>query len=116
MDLSIVVPLLNEEESLPELESWIRRVVEKENLEYEIILVDDGSTDRSWVVIEQLIEQNECVKGIRFQRNYGKSAALNCGFNVAKGAVVVTMDADLQDSPGRVAGIVPANHPRKAST
>ena len=99
MDLSIVVPLLNEEESLPELESWIRRVVEKEKLDYEIIMVDDGSTDRSWAVIEELIEDNDCVKGIRLQRNYGKSAALNCGFLVAEGAVVVTMDADLQDSP-----------------
>ena len=99
MDLSIVVPLLNEEESLPELENWIRRVVEQEKLTYEIILVDDGSTDSSWSVIEQLIEKNPCVKGIRLQRNYGKSAALNCGFGVAAGSVVVTMDADLQDSP-----------------
>lgn len=99
MDVSIVIPLYNEEESLPELEAWIRRVVEAEGWSYEIILVDDGSTDSSWEVIEQLHLHNPYVRGIRFRRNYGKSAALNTGFQAAVGEVVFTMDADLQDSP-----------------
>ncbi len=102
MDLSIVVPLLNEEESLPELEAWIRRVVEKEKYSYEIIMVDDGSTDGSWSVISKLSAANPNIKGIKFRRNYGKSAALNSGFQAAKGEVVITMDADLQDSPDEI--------------
>ena len=99
MDLSIVIPLFNEEESLPELEGWIRRVMEDQGFSYEIIMVDDGSKDGSWAVIEQLARQNSNLRGIKFQRNYGKSAALNTGFHVARGRVVATMDADLQDSP-----------------
>jgi glycosyltransferase involved in cell wall biosynthesis len=102
MDVSIVVPLFNEEESLPELCAWIDRVVTANNLTYEIILIDDGSTDDSWQVIEQLIDGNDCIKGIKFQRNYGKSAALNEGFKAAKGDVVITMDADMQDSPDEI--------------
>jgi glycosyltransferase involved in cell wall biosynthesis len=102
MDISVVVPLYNEEESLPELEAWIRRVMEDNNYSYEIILVDDGSTDNSWRVIEELHQINQLVKGIKFQRNYGKSAALNEGFKMSKGDVVITMDADLQDSPDEI--------------
>ncbi len=102
MDLSIIIPLFNEEESLPELEAWIRRVMEQEGLSYEIIMVDDGSKDGSWAAIEQLARQDPRVRGIRFQRNYGKSAALNTGFHAARGEVVITMDADLQDSPEEV--------------
>ena len=102
MDVSIVVPLLNEDESLPELTAWIARVVNENNYSYEIILVDDGSTDNSWEVIENLSAQNSNIKGIRFQRNYGKSAALNEGFKAAQGDVVITMDADLQDSPDEI--------------
>ncbi len=102
MDLSIVVPLLNESESLPELEAWIRKVVEKENLTYEIVFVDDGSTDASWNIIQQLAAKNPNVKALRFRRNYGKSPALNEGFKVVSGDVVITMDADLQDSPDEI--------------
>ena len=102
MDLSIIIPLLNEEESLPELEAWISSVMEKNNYSYEIIFVDDGSSDRSWDVINQLRVKNDKVRGIKFQRNYGKSAALNEGFKAAKGDVVITMDADLQDSPDEI--------------
>ncbi|MEO6683903.1 MAG: glycosyltransferase family 2 protein [Ginsengibacter sp.] len=102
MDLSIVIPLFNEEESLPELEAWIRRVMLENNYSYEIIMVDDGSDDRSWEVICDLHKTNHLVKGIKFQRNYGKSAALNEGFKMAKGEVVITMDADLQDSPDEI--------------
>jgi glycosyltransferase involved in cell wall biosynthesis len=102
MDLSIVVPLFNEEESLPELEAWIRKVVEAEGYSYEIIMIDDGSRDRSWEVVQQLAGQNPNVRGIRFRRNYGKSAALNVGFDAAQGNVVITMDADLQDSPEEI--------------
>ncbi len=102
MDLSIVVPLLNESESLPELEAWIRRVVEKENLSYEIVFVDDGSTDASWSIIQRLAAENPHVKALRFRRNYGKSPALNEGFKVVSGDVVITMDADLQDSPDEI--------------
>jgi len=102
MDITVVVPLYNEEESLPELEAWIRRVMEENNYSYEVIMVDDGSTDNSWHVIEELHKQNPLVKGIKFQRNYGKSAALNEGFKMAKGNVIVTMDADLQDSPDEI--------------
>jgi glycosyltransferase involved in cell wall biosynthesis len=102
MDVSIVIPLHDEEESLPELCAWIERVAQENNLSYEIILVDDGSEDNSWQVIEQLHAANQCIKGIRFQRNYGKSAALNEGFKVVRGEVVITMDADLQDSPDEI--------------
>lgn len=102
MDISIVIPLYNEEESLPELEAWIKRVMEENNYSYEIIMVDDGSTDNSWKVIEELHQINSLVKGIKFQRNYGKSAALNEGFKMAKSEVVITMDADLQDSPDEI--------------
>lgn len=98
-DLSIVIPLFNEEESLPELLAWIDRVCAQANIRYEAIFVDDGSTDNSWTVVEQLSVEYSTVRGIRFQRNYGKSAALNEGFKAARGRVVVTMDADLQDSP-----------------
>ncbi len=102
MNLSIVIPLKDEAESLPELCSWIERVVNEHQLSYEIILVDDGSTDESWHVIRQLRSSNANIKGIRFQRNYGKSAALNEGFKAAQGTVVITMDADLQDSPDEI--------------
>jgi glycosyltransferase involved in cell wall biosynthesis len=102
MDISIVIPLLNEEESLPELASWIRRVMDEHKFSYEIIFVDDGSTDGSWKLIENLSKADRNIKGIRFKRNYGKSAALNSGFEVAAGEVVVTMDADLQDSPEEI--------------
>src|SRR6476469_3401305 len=102
MDVSIVVPLFNEDESLPELAAWIERVVTAHNLSYEIIMIDDGSSDNSWEVIEQLSKQNPNIKGIKFQRNYGKSAALNEGFKAAHGEVVITMDADLQDSPDEI--------------
>jgi glycosyltransferase involved in cell wall biosynthesis len=102
MDVSIVVPLFNEEDSLPELCAWIERVVNANNLSYEILLVDDGSSDDSWNVIEKLSSVNQNIKGIKFQRNYGKSAALNEGFKAAKGDVVITMDADMQDSPDEI--------------
>lgn len=105
MDVSIVVPLLNEEESLPELCAWIERVVNDNALSYEIILVDDGSDDHSWQAIEALRSRNAHIKGIRFQRNYGKSAALNEGFKAAQGNVVITMDADMQDSPDEIPGL-----------
>lgn len=106
MDVSLVIPLYNEEESLPELCTWIERVVTENGLSYEIILVDDGSNDRSWEVIQTIHQKNSQVKGIRFQRNYGKSAALNEGFREAKGEVVITMDADLQDSPDEIPELV----------
>ncbi len=102
MDVSIIIPLYNEEESLEELYSWIKRVVDKNNYTYEIIFVNDGSTDHSWDVITKLGEKDDNVKGIKFRRNYGKSPALYCGFNVAQGDVVITMDADLQDSPDEI--------------
>ncbi|MEO6453969.1 MAG: glycosyltransferase family 2 protein [Ginsengibacter sp.] len=102
MDLSIVIPLLNEDESLPELAEWIMRVMHENNFSYEVIFVDDGSSDHSWKVIEVLGKTNPCLKGIKFQRNYGKSAALNEGFREAKGEVIITMDADLQDSPEEI--------------
>jgi glycosyltransferase involved in cell wall biosynthesis len=105
MNLSIVVPLKDEEESIPELCSWIKKVVDSNGYTYEIILVDDGSTDMSWEVIQQLSRENIHVKGIKFQRNYGKSAALNEGFKAASGDVVITMDADLQDSPDEIPGL-----------
>lgn len=102
MDLSIVIPLLNEAESLPELSAWIDRVCMAHHFSYEILFVDDGSTDDSWQVIEQLRTANPSIKGIKFQRNYGKSAALNEAFKATKGDVVITMDADLQDSPDEI--------------
>lgn len=102
LDLSIVVPLYNEEESLPELVAWIDRVATEHKLTYEVIMIDDGSTDRSWEMVEQLAAQYDTVRGIAFRRNYGKSAALYCGFDAAVGEVVVTMDADLQDSPDEI--------------
>ena len=105
MDVSIVVPLYNEEESLPELCAWIERVVNENELSYEVILIDDGSTDESWAKVEELSLTNPNIKGIRFRRNYGKSAALNEGFKAAKGEVVITMDADLQDSPDEIPGL-----------
>jgi len=102
MDISVVVPLYNEAESLPELEAWIRRVMEDNGFSYEIIFVNDGSTDASWEVIEELRRNNPQVKGVCFRRNYGKSPALNTGFQRAGGDVVITMDADLQDSPDEI--------------
>ncbi|MCP4440310.1 MAG: glycosyltransferase family 2 protein [Aureispira sp.] len=102
MDISVVIPLLNEEESLPELEAWIRRVMNEHGYSYELVMIDDGSTDSSWSIIEQLSAQNPSVVGIKFRRNYGKSAGLNEGFLACKGNVVITMDADLQDSPEEI--------------
>ena len=106
MDVSIVVPLFNEEESIKELYAWIQRVIDPLNWSYEVVFVDDGSTDRSWQVIEELKVQYPSVKGIKFRRNYGKSAGLYCGFEVAQGDVVITMDADLQDSPEEIPELV----------
>lgn len=102
MNISIVIPLFNEEESLPELEEWIRRVMEKHDFSYEVILIDDGSNDGSWPIVEKLAASNPHVRGIKFRRNYGKSAGLNVGFEAAQGDVVITMDADLQDSPDEI--------------
>src|SRR5215204_455395 len=102
MDLSLVIPLRDEEESLPELSEWINLVMKANNFSYEIIFVDDGSSDNSWKVIEELRNNNENIKGIKFQRNYGKSAGLNEGFRAAQGDVIITMDADLQDSPDEI--------------
>ena len=102
MDISIIIPFLDEAESLPELAEWIRNVATKNNFSYEIIMIDDGSSDNSWQAVEELRKKNPCIKGIKFQRNYGKSAALNEGFRAAQGDVVITMDADLQDSPEEI--------------
>ncbi len=102
MDISLVIPLLNEDESLQELQAWIEQVMSSDFYSYEAIYVDDGSKDSSWQVIQQMATQNPAVRGIRFQRNYGKSAALNEGFKAAQGDVVITMDADLQDSPEEI--------------
>ena len=102
LDLSIVVPLYNEKESLPELTAWIERVMADNGYSYEIILVDDGSRDGSWETIKELSASNPSIRGISFRRNYGKSAALFCGFEQAEGQVVITMDADLQDSPDEI--------------
>jgi glycosyltransferase involved in cell wall biosynthesis len=102
MNISVVIPLFNEEESLPELHAWIKRVMEAYQFTYEIIFINDGSTDQSWEVIEKLSEKDEHVRGIKFRRNYGKSPALFCGFKKAEGNVVITMDADLQDSPDEI--------------
>ena len=102
IDISLVIPLLNEEESLPELHDWIDKVCQENNYTYEILFVDDGSKDNSWKVITELSTKNPAAKGIKFQRNYGKSAALYSGFEAAEGDVVITMDADLQDSPDEI--------------
>jgi len=102
MNLSIIIPLLNEQESLPELHSWIAKVMNENNFSYEVIFIDDGSTDDSWQTIEQLSAKDSNVKGIRFLRNYGKSQALHAGFAKAQGDVIITMDADLQDSPDEI--------------
>ena len=102
MNLSVIIPLYNEEESLPELAAWIERVVNEHSLSYEILMVDDGSTDGSWKVVEQLHATNPSIKGIKFRTNYGKSAALNTAFAACEGDVVITMDADLQDSPDEI--------------
>ena len=102
MDISVIIPLYNEEKSLPELHAWIQRVMNENGFSYEVIFVNDGSTDRSWQVIEKLAEESDRVKGIKFRRNYGKSPALFCGFEKAQGDVVITMDADLQDSPDEI--------------
>lgn len=105
MDISVVIPLFNEEESLPELFAWIERVMEENAFSYEVIFVNDGSTDRSWEVIEALKAKSDRVRGIKFRRNYGKSPALFSGFDMAQGDVVITMDADLQDSPDEIPGL-----------
>ena len=102
MDISVVIPLLDEQESLQELYDWIAKVMQSNRYLYEIIFIDDGSTDTSWDVIEKLTQENPAVKGIRFQKNYGKSQALDAGFEIAKGNVVITMDADLQDNPEEI--------------
>ena len=102
MDISVLIPLFNEEESLSELYLWIERVMKAHNFSYEVIFINAGSTDRSWEVIEKLSAEHACVKGIKFRRNYGKSPALFCGFKEAEGDVVITMDADLQDSPDEI--------------
>ena len=105
MNLSIVIPLLNEQESLPELHSWIYKVMKEHNYSYEVIFIDDGSTDASWQTIEELSKKDSNVKGIKFLRNYGKSQALHAGFAKAQGDVIITMDADLQDSPDEIPGL-----------
>ncbi|MCB0715746.1 MAG: glycosyltransferase [Chitinophagaceae bacterium] len=102
MDVSVVIPLINEAESLPELNSWIEKVMDENQFSYEIIYVDDGSTDNSWQIIEAFCAKNENIKGIKFQRNYGKSAGINVAFSAASGNVIITMDADLQDSPDEI--------------
>ena len=102
MNISVVVPLLNEEESLPELCAWIDKVMQANNYTYEVLLIDDGSKDNSWEVVEKISSENTNIKGVKFRRNYGKSAALNVGFSKANGDVVITMDADLQDSPEEI--------------
>jgi len=102
MNISVVIPLYNEAESLPELEAWIRRVMEAHQFSYEIIFISDGSTDKSWEIIEELKQTNPAIRGVKFRRNYGKSPGLQCGFERAQGDVVITMDADLQDSPDEI--------------
>ena len=102
MNISVIIPLLNEEESLPELAAWIQKVMTEHNFSYEVLFIDDGSRDKSWQIIEELHQQNNCFKGVKFRRNYGKSAALNTGFQKAQGDVIITMDADLQDSPEEI--------------
>ncbi|NVO03261.1 MAG: glycosyltransferase [Bacteroidetes bacterium] len=105
MDISVLVPLYNEDESLGELTTWIAKVMNENNFSYEVLLIDDGSTDKSWKVIEEISAKNPCLKGIKFRRNYGKSAALNVAFENCQGDVVITMDADLQDSPDEIPGL-----------
>lgn len=105
MNISIVIPLLNEEESLNELYRWIASVMQSNGFSYELVFIDDGSTDNSWEIIEKLSKENPIVKGIRFQRNYGKSQALHAGFAMAQGDVIITMDADLQDNPEEIPGL-----------
>ncbi len=105
MNISVVIPLYNEEESLPELAEWIEKVMKENNYSYEIIFVDDGSSDNSWNVIAKLKQQNENIRGVKFRRNYGKAAGLYTGFDAAKGDVIITMDADLQDSPEEIPGL-----------
>ena len=105
MNLSILIPLLNEEESLKELYTWIIKVMQSNNYSYEIIFLDDGSTDNSWSIIEDFASENPNVKGIRFMKNFGKSQALHAGFAKAQGDVIITMDADLQDSPEEIPGL-----------
>jgi len=105
MDISVIIPLLDEEESLPELASWIEKVMNENHYSYEVIFIDDGSTDNSWCVIQELRQRNSNIKGIKFQRNFGKSAALYEGFRAAQADVVITMDADLQDSPDEIPGL-----------
>ncbi len=105
MQISVVIPLFNEEESLPELAAWIERVMKANNFSYEVLMIDDGSKDKSWSVIEKLSAQNPNIKAIRFRRNFGKSAGLQVGFSHAQGDVVITMDADLQDSPDEIPGL-----------
>ena len=102
MDISVIIPLYNEDESLTELKDWIAKVMEQNNFSYEIIMIDDGSTDLSWQKIEEFSKSDSRIKGIKFRRNYGKSAALNTGFKAAQGDVVITMDADMQDSPDEI--------------
>ena len=106
MDVSIIIPLFNEDESLPDLCNWITKVVIENNLSYEVILIDDGSNDNSWNVISDISSTNQNIKGIRFQRNYGKSAALNEGFKASQGDVIITMDADMQDSPDEIPSLL----------
>ncbi len=105
IQISVVVPVFNEEESLPELTEWINRVMSEHGFSYEVILINDGSTDRSWDIVQRLSQGNKSIKGINFTRNYGKSAALDAGFRKAEGEVVITMDADLQDSPEEIPGL-----------
>lgn len=105
MDISVIIPLYNEEESLPKLFEWIERVMKENKYTYEVIFVNDGSTDKSWEVVEELQKQSKNVRGIKFRHNYGKSPALYCGFRAAQGDVVITMDADLQDSPDEIPGL-----------
>ena len=105
MNLSILIPLLNEDESLKELYTWIISVMKSNNYSYEVIFIDDGSTDKSWSIIEELASENPNVKGIRFMKNFGKSQALHAGFAKAQGDVIITMDADLQDSPEEIPGL-----------
>ena len=105
MDISVVIPLFNEEESLPELTAWIKRVMDEHNYSHEILLVDDGSKDRSWKIIEDLSKKQSSIRALKFRRNYGKSAALYMGFEYAEGEVVITMDADMQDSPDEITGL-----------
>jgi glycosyltransferase involved in cell wall biosynthesis len=105
MDISVVIPLYNEEESLKELNDWIVQVMQSNHFSFEIIFIDDGSSDNSWEIVNKLSEENNAVRGLRFRRNYGKSAALNEGFKIAKGDVIITMDSDLQDSPDEIPGL-----------